>query len=337
MENIVNKTDGWILPEEIKPVEVTPRFVTKRWVAPERLNREGENQEQTAANFLSRLAERLSKTKLEEYLKMGTPLAQVCKIEHIGHGTMGKLLKFHNVDYSRHPRKSRNFIGEVYGRLKIVAERKVPIARGWQRIAICQCECGNQKETDYRNLSKGRTKSCGCLMDERSQIALAHQQERQLKKENRPIKIPKVKIIREPKAAQPKRVVVPRPVFAELPKEKLESYLAGDLRLKEICEIEKLPEDRFFGMLRRNGLKWKRKRERRKPKADILGERFGKLVATAIHPSTGKYIEYLCQCDCGKIKISLSRDLRSGHNKSCGCLQGKSENASAYWRKIWQD
>lgn len=58
----------------------------------------------------------------------------------------------------------------------------------------------------------------------------------------------------------------------------------------------------------------------------MLGQRFGRLIVLSLDKSThskpGKY--YLCECDCGTKKIILGSSLRSGHTKSCGCLQRES-------------
>ena len=57
---------------------------------------------------------------------------------------------------------------------------------------------------------------------------------------------------------------------------------------------------------------------------DLTGKRFGKLVVLhrqGYHVTKGgfKRILWLCQCDCGKQKIVLGRDLKRGHTNSCGC------------------
>ena len=55
---------------------------------------------------------------------------------------------------------------------------------------------------------------------------------------------------------------------------------------------------------------------------DIIGKRFGRLVVIA---KTGKRqsgaILYDCICDCGNHTLSKAYCLKSGHKKSCGCLQ----------------
>lgn len=51
------------------------------------------------------------------------------------------------------------------------------------------------------------------------------------------------------------------------------------------------------------------------PRIDLTGQRFGKLIAL-------EYIKggsWKCQCDCGNTIIVDTRNLNSGHTKSCGC------------------
>lgn len=54
---------------------------------------------------------------------------------------------------------------------------------------------------------------------------------------------------------------------------------------------------------------------------DITGERYGKL--TAIRPIgilQGTSVTWLCKCDCGNEVKVLTKSLRSGNTKSCGCI-----------------
>lgn len=54
---------------------------------------------------------------------------------------------------------------------------------------------------------------------------------------------------------------------------------------------------------------------------DLIGERFGRLVVLKkVGNDKWRHTQWLCQCVCGKEKIILGYDLRSGHTKSCGCL-----------------
>lgn len=63
-----------------------------------------------------------------------------------------------------------------------------------------------------------------------------------------------------------------------------------------------------------------------KRKLDLCGQRFGKLVvleqAEDYILKNGRHkIQWLCQCDCGNIKIAKTDNLRAGYTKSCGCLR----------------
>lgn len=58
---------------------------------------------------------------------------------------------------------------------------------------------------------------------------------------------------------------------------------------------------------------------------DLAGQKFGML--TVLHqveskrtPSGQPQKQYLCKCDCGKLKVVRAMCLRSGLTRSCGCL-----------------
>ena len=55
---------------------------------------------------------------------------------------------------------------------------------------------------------------------------------------------------------------------------------------------------------------------------NLRGKRFGRLmVISDIGRANDRHILWLCRCDCGNTVNVSSRDLRTGHTKSCGCLQ----------------
>lgn len=55
--------------------------------------------------------------------------------------------------------------GECYGKLTVI--KYVGISpKDKYRLWECQCECGNVVTVNYRELSSGDTKSCGCLFKE---------------------------------------------------------------------------------------------------------------------------------------------------------------------------
>ena len=57
---------------------------------------------------------------------------------------------------------------------------------------------------------------------------------------------------------------------------------------------------------------------------DIIGHRFGKLIAIKKEPkyksSNGSYM-IECQCDCGNTILVSPQNLRNHHVNSCGCLK----------------
>lgn len=72
-----------------------------------------------------------------------------------------------------------------------------------------------------------------------------------------------------------------------------------------------------------------------RPRVDITGQRFGRLVALSY---TGQYGSmgalWLCRCDCGNEKVIPVSKLRSGLYRSCGCkrrevLEAQHHNNSA--------
>lgn len=60
-------------------------------------------------------------------------------------------------------RKRLNLIGDEYGKLTVIEELD---RKGYTRMFLCECECGNKVEVQMSNLRTGHTKSCGCLQKE---------------------------------------------------------------------------------------------------------------------------------------------------------------------------
>lgn len=59
---------------------------------------------------------------------------------------------------------SIQMINAKFGRLKVVSQAE-PTKDNHKRW-LCECECGNKTIVDGRDLRKGATKSCGCLLKE---------------------------------------------------------------------------------------------------------------------------------------------------------------------------
>lgn len=59
---------------------------------------------------------------------------------------------------------------------------------------------------------------------------------------------------------------------------------------------------------------------------DLAGQRFGRLVAVEVAQERPR--KWRCRCDCGNETSVLTRDLRNGNTKSCGCMRDDFEDLS---------
>ena len=59
----------------------------------------------------------------------------------------------------------------------------------------------------------------------------------------------------------------------------------------------------------------------RKLANDLTGKKFGKLEVIGVHDTGSRKTYYVCQCDCGNIKVVRADALISGATKSCGCIK----------------
>lgn len=57
--------------------------------------------------------------------------------------------------------------GNIYGRLEVIEFSHME-KNGQGAMWKCKCECGNEKIIQARSLTKGHTKSCGCLKSEKN-------------------------------------------------------------------------------------------------------------------------------------------------------------------------
>ena len=54
-------------------------------------------------------------------------------------------------------------------------------------------------------------------------------------------------------------------------------------------------------------------------KIDLTGQRFGRLTVIRQEPRRGRNVMWLCQCDCGTLKVVNGAKLRNSLTVSCGC------------------
>ena len=86
----------------------------------------------------------------------------------------------------------------------------------------------------------------------------------------------------------------------------------------------------------------------RKLANDLTGKKFGKLEVIGVHDTGSRKTYYVCQCDCGNVKVVRADALISGATKSCGCIKKEQDkiNLSANHKhkmsgtriyETWQD
>ena len=64
---------------------------------------------------------------------------------------------------------------------------------------------------------------------------------------------------------------------------------------------------------------------------DLTGKQFNHLtVIKQAERTKDRHIRWECKCDCGNITFVSSRDLITGHTKSCGCIQKEAVRKSRY-------
>lgn len=54
---------------------------------------------------------------------------------------------------------------------------------------------------------------------------------------------------------------------------------------------------------------------------NLIGQKFGRLTVIERHITEDNKVYWKCKCDCGNIVTIRPDSLKSGHTKSCGCLQ----------------
>lgn len=184
--------------------------------------------------------------------------------------------------------KALDLTGKKFGKLTVLyplKERKNGKIQ-WH----CKCECGNEIDVISSSLSKGNTKSCGCLQKER-----ASQANRSYEMEGK--------------------------VFGRLTV--LKRNQKGN---KWICkcecgnEIEVTTNHLNSGHTNSCGCLLKDKNKERI--IDITGQKFGLLTVIGKNPdSPPKNIHWYCKCECGNIVEISGKNLKSGNTQSCGCLK----------------
>lgn len=74
------------------------------------------------------------------------------------------------------------------------------------------------------------------------------------------------------------------------------------------------------------------------PAENLSGRKYGRLTVNERIPvGISRQVKWNCTCECGKITITRSYDLRSGKTKSCGCLNREKLARSLTKHGLWKN
>lgn len=182
--------------------------------------------------------------------------------------------------------------GKKFG--KLVATRRTPQKENGYFMWECKCECGGFIRVSSKKLQRGTVTDCGC--------------------------VPKTKVLNGSIAED-----ITGQRFGLLTAVRREKSKGGKTQWLCVCECghTKIAETSML----KAGKTWHcgcaTGRMKNSSKLDLLGKRFGRLIAvrqTKERNSKGSVI-WECSCDCGKTVHIAAEHLVSGNTKSCGCLK----------------
>lgn len=183
--------------------------------------------------------------------------------------------------------KDENMIGQKFNKLTVIGFTKDEHGR---KKCVCKCDCGNEVLAPKDRLISGRQKSCGCL---------------------------KVNPIE--KYSYLIGQTINKWTILEIKNDKRSCYAVC------ICICGTIKEVNIYNLINNRtkdcGCGRKRMLSETRSK-NLVGMRFGKLVAIELLPESNKFNrrQYKCQCDCGNEIIVPSSSLLNGHTQSCGCI-----------------
>ena len=168
---------------------------------------------------------------------------------------------------------------------------------------LCNCDCGGTKSVDAYSLTHGLTRSCGCY-------------QKQIAKETH---------MKDLTGQKFGRLLVV---------ERCEVGNTNGIYWRCVCDcgnenIIVSSKSLLSGHKRSCGCLQEETHKRDKPERiiDLTGKKFGRLTVIGIDTKVNREYKWLCECECtpNRIISVIGSNLRSGHTKSCGCLNSKGE------------
>lgn len=182
-----------------------------------------------------------------------------------------------------------NLIGQHFGKWTVIqAANKKDGRTAW----LCKCDCGTERVVIEKSLISGASKSCGCSRGAGKKLNLLGQTFGDL-------------------------------IVIDFAPNKSNGRTAWKCQCKCGNVIIVGTKELRNGDTKSCGCLWDKK-----VKANLTGQRFGKLIAIKeVKDDSISYdgVIWQCQCDCGNLVNVSSHRLRSGKTQSCGCLSSKGE------------
>lgn len=197
--------------------------------------------------------------------------------------------------------RAKNLIGQVFGKLHPLY-RTNPIGRNTATYWVCQCDCGNIKPIDAASLTAGRSKSCGCLIQDKHQLYVQDMIGKQFNNW----------IIKAEDINNPRHWIVE----CSCEKHTQQSMRIEEMKTSKGCKYCSVASNRLV---------------------DLTGQKINHWLVLYQAPSQGCHTMWHCQCDCAAHteKDVDAYKLKNNISTSCGCdKQSKGEKIIA---KILQE
>lgn len=177
-------------------------------------------------------------------------------------------------------------MSKVVGRLKVI--REVGRDGRGEALWLCECSCGNTKVVRGSQLRKGLVSSCGCYQREFQMKDLAGQ------------KFGRLLVLERGKRLGKSGVYHWR----------CQCDCGRHVFIRGSCLTSNSTQS--CGCLNDE--------KRKAQAADLVGQRFGRLVVEERAGSKNGAALWISVCDCGNIVVCATADLRRGSTTSCGCF-----------------
>lgn len=177
-----------------------------------------------------------------------------------------------------------NITGKKFGKWTVIKESNKKYS---QVLWVCKCDCGTIKDVVGTGLRNGRSTSCGCTMEEYSNI--------------KGKKFGKWTVIKKSKE------------------------IKYNGKLQWVCRCECGNISLISGSILRYGRSKSCVNCNNKIFIkNILGQKFGTwTVIEEAGRTRDKTVIWLCKCQCGTVRKISGNALRAGYSKHCGCLRDR--------------